>query len=282
MAGLTGGNAMNADQRKAGDVVLKEDPLIPGVFIVAITTVFPQFLFVHVDCLVTVIAGDIFQGIHSRSAMAGGADQILMLSPEGERSVFVMVETGLPPALHVMALLTLLTITPLVLVILFVTGKTALLQLLGEWPLGMTGIALDRLMSPFQRKLGVFAVIKNQLFPIMTVVTLFALLFIASVVHVVDQVTAITILRRILVMLIGVAELTVDLLVTTDQLVFGVIIVIKGLLTPTLLVMALVALFAQLAIVSIISFVTFEADTRGITILLQFLGMAELACHTQV
>ena len=277
MARLASGNAVDADQRKTGDIVFKEDSLIPGIFIVAIATVLPQLLFVDVHCLMAVITGDIFQGVHRRSAMTGGADQILMLPPKRERGVFVMIETGLFPALHVMALLALLTVASLMLVILFMASKTALLQLLGEWTLGMTGIALDRFMSPFEGKFGVFVMVKNQLFPVMTIVALFAFLLIASVVHVIDEVTAIAILWRILVVFIGVAEFAVDLLVPSDQLVFSVFVVVKGLLSPTLLVVALIALFAQLSLMSVIALVTFEADSRGIAVFLQLLGVAESA-----
>lgn len=64
MARFTSGHPMDANERKTGNVVLEKDPLVPGVFIVAIATVLPQVALMYIGCPMTVDAGDIAQRIH--------------------------------------------------------------------------------------------------------------------------------------------------------------------------------------------------------------------------
>ncbi len=59
VARLASGHTVDADEWKTGNVVFEEDPLIPSVFIVAITAVLPLLGLVHINRPVAVDAGDI-------------------------------------------------------------------------------------------------------------------------------------------------------------------------------------------------------------------------------
>jgi hypothetical protein len=277
VAQLTGSHTVDADEWKTGNVMFKKDLLIPRLFVMAIAAVLTQVLLMHIDRPVTVDTDCIFQGIHRGGAMTGAANQIRVLPLEGEVGIFVMIEIGLLPTLHIVALLTFLAVAPFMLVILFMAGITGFLRFLLKGSLDMAAIALHCFVLALEWKFGVLVVVEDQFFPFVAAMTFLALVSMAPVMHVVDQVAAIAILWSVFVMLIGMTQLTVGLLMLADQFEVGVLVVIKVLLMPTLLAMALVALFSQFAPVRIVGLVAVEADRRGIPVFLQLLGVTEPA-----
>ncbi len=192
--------------------------------------------------------------------MAGTANQLFVLPLELELGVLAMVEIGFLPALHVVAVLALLTTAAFVFVVFLVTGKTGLLEFFLVGALLVASVALYFLVPSFDGKFRVLAVIKNQLLPFLTAVTLLALGIVAPVMDSIEQVTAVALLGRILVVFIGVAKFAVDVLVLADQLPLSIVVMIEGLFAPALLVMALVALLTQLSLVRVIGLMTIETD----------------------
>jgi hypothetical protein len=266
VAQLTGSHTVDADEWKTGNVMFKKDLLIPRLFIVAIATVLTQFFLVHINRPVAIDTRCIFQGIHCGGAMIGSAYQVLMLPLEVEVGILVMVEIGFLPTLHAVALLTFLTVAPFVLVILLMAGVTGFLRFLLKGSLQMAAIALHFFVLALDWKFGVLVVVEGLFFPFVAAVAFLALVPMATVMHIVYQVAAIAILWPVFVLPTGMTQLAVDLLVLADQLEVGVLVVIKGLLMPTFLVMALVTLFSQSAFVGIVVLVAVEAGRRGVPI----------------
>jgi hypothetical protein len=146
VASFTGGHTVDTDERKTGDVVLEKDPLIPRVFIVAIAAVLSQLLLMHIDCPMTVDTGGVFKGIYHGGAMAGAADQFLVLPLENKVGVLIVVEVALLPTFNTVAILALFTVSAFVFIVFFMASETGLLQLFRKRPLCMTGIALRLLV----------------------------------------------------------------------------------------------------------------------------------------
>jgi hypothetical protein len=141
----------------------------------------------------------------------------------------------------------------------------------------MAAIALHFFVLALDWKFGVLVVVEGLFFPFVAAVAFLALVPMATVKHIVYQVAAIAILWPVFVLPTGMTQLAVDLLVLADQLEVGVLVVIKGLLMPTFLVMALVTLFSQSAFVGIVVLVAVEAGRRGVPVFLQLLGVTEPA-----
>ena len=226
----------------------------------AIGTVLALLSLMHIHRPMTVDAGDIRQCIHGCGTMAGVADEILVQPLERKLSVLLMIEFDLFPTLHTVTILTLLAVSPLMLVVLFMTGETVFRKLLFIGTGGMAGIALDCLMPPLQGKFRILAMIEGQFFPLMAAMALFTLVVIVAIVYVVDEMAAVALFWRILVVLVGMAKFAVNLLVLADQLPFGILVVIKSLFPPVLLGVAFVALFTELALMSVIRLVAVETD----------------------
>jgi hypothetical protein len=64
MAGFTCRDAVHADQREAGKVVIEKDLVIPAGFGVTIVTAFSLFALMHVICPMTIHTFRIFDRLH--------------------------------------------------------------------------------------------------------------------------------------------------------------------------------------------------------------------------
>lgn len=71
VTGLAGGYTVNANQWKASDVMFEKELYIPALFVVAISTILAQLIFMNIDCPMTGDAVRLFETIHRHSAMTG-------------------------------------------------------------------------------------------------------------------------------------------------------------------------------------------------------------------
>lgn len=97
MTGFTGGDAMDPDQWKACDVVLKKELFSPAFFIVAVTAILTQIAFMQID---GPMAGDtlgLFQVIHRGISVTGVTTQFFVFAFQFKFSVFAVIELGLSP-----------------------------------------------------------------------------------------------------------------------------------------------------------------------------------------
>lgn len=118
VAGFTSGNAVEADQGKTGNVMLEKELHVPSLFIVAITAILAQFILVDVDRTMTGDTVSLFEIVHRHAAVAGAADQVLVLPLERKIGIFPVIEFHLGPTIDAVAILTLLAIPAFVHIVL--------------------------------------------------------------------------------------------------------------------------------------------------------------------
>jgi hypothetical protein len=121
VAGFTSGDTMHPDQWKTGDIMLKEEFYIPSQFIVTITAILTQFIFMYIDRPMTGDTFSLLQIVHRHGAVTGVTDQILVFAFEGKFSICSMIELHLGPTLRLMTILTLFPIAAFVHIIFFMT-----------------------------------------------------------------------------------------------------------------------------------------------------------------
>ena len=119
----------------------------------------------------------------------------------------------------------------------------------------MAGIALDHLVPPLKGKFRILAMIEDKLFPLVAAMTLLALGVITAIVHIVDQVAAITFLGRILIVLVGMAEFAIDLAMLADELPLGIFVVIESHRIPFFFIVTVFTFFTVAAAVKIVGLV---------------------------
>lgn len=119
--------------------------------------------------------------------------------------------------------------------------------------------------------------IETQLFPILTRMTFPAFIGIASIVNVIDQMAGITLFGGIFVLLTCMTEITGQLGMAPDQLVFRIEIVIEALAFPVIFAMTLITGITQLTPVSIIRLVTGNTDGRRLTVFFLIRDMTRCA-----
>lgn len=183
-----------------------------------------------------------------------------MLALEWKLGITPVIEFHLGPTLDSMTILALLAIPAFVYIILFVARKTGLAGFFLIGALFMAGVARYVFMSAVQGKLGVGGMIEYQFLPLIRAVALGTHPAITSVVGIIDQMTADTLLRRILVVIVGMTQFTIQVSMLTGEWIFSIEVMIKGLFSPALLVMAGITLLTEFSIVGIVGFVTIETQ----------------------
>jgi hypothetical protein len=277
MTGLAGGDIVHADERKAGQVVIEKDLVVPCLCIVAGGAILTLPALVDIVRPMAIDALGGFEIGHVGTAMTGTADEIAMPAIEREFGVLGMIEIDRLPALRGVATLAVCPVATLVLVVFPMTGIT---RGLGLYPIGrldMTGIAGGLLVPPGERILGIHVMPEAQFVPTLTGMAVVALLGIVAIVHIVDQMTGVTLLRGVLVAFIRMTEFAGQGLVGTDEFIVRIQVVIEQLALPVHLGMAGLTLFAELPAMGVVLFMTGIAVIRGITVFLLCSGMTTVA-----
>ena len=119
---------MHPKKWEVGYVMIKQHALGPAAFLMAALALFAFLSLVHVVGEVTAVAlfADLF--LIQFAAMACGTHQFSMFALERKLGFLVMVEVCFIPAFFSMASITLLAVTPVMLIILFVAAVTILFR----------------------------------------------------------------------------------------------------------------------------------------------------------
>lgn len=199
---------MQANQRKAGYVVVKED-LLPPPFLAMTLLTLPLLL--HGVHIVELVAGVALQRqlfrFHESFVAIITAD--LYVLPLQRKLGLAVVVHDLLPVLPLVAFIALGAVLLLVNVILFMTGETLGLHLVLVHIPGVAYVAGDLGVLLFQRKLCLCMVIRGFL-PVLFRMTVFAFGSVARLVDIVQDMTRIAILRDLLPSFLWVAEQASD------------------------------------------------------------------------
>lgn len=140
--------------------------------------------------------------------MTGCAVQPGMLAFEWEFGVLFVVELCLLPALFCVAGVTFLSVTPTVLVIVFMAAVAVLFGFYLVYSFFVTGLTDSLFVFAFQREVGITIMLEFGFNPIARAVTVFALVAIAPIVDIVQGVAGIAVLRCLLISRVQVAAVT--------------------------------------------------------------------------
>jgi len=148
MAFLAGGGSVHSQQWEMGQIMIKQDALRPTAFLMTTLALLAFLPPVYVVTQMTAVAfrGQFF--FVQFAAVARSAVQFGMLAFEWELGVFVMIEACLFPTLFCVAGVTLLAVTPAVLVIVFMAAETVLFGFYLVYRVFVTGLT-DNLLVFF-------------------------------------------------------------------------------------------------------------------------------------
>jgi hypothetical protein len=256
MAAGAGQTGMQAQQGKAAHAVIKAH-FFPACLPVALVALLPLGAAMRVVIGMTAVAACGAFQVNGAAKMTGLAGQLGVLAAEGEFGVHVVVEAHICPALVIMAILALGTVAAAVYVIAAVTTIAGVADNLFHIRIRVTTLAAQLGVGAQQVEIGILVVVEVHAGPFRIIVTKRAILSALSAVHVVQAVTVVALLGCVLEALRRVAGCATGLQVLPAQ---GKIraVVIKCLLGPAGVVVAVATGFTKGAAVDVVILVTVD------------------------
>jgi len=240
---------MKADKGELRNVMVKNNVFSPTLLIVAGLAVSTLAAPVNIVFTVAGIAGTgLFHPI-STAPVALYACNLAVLVSQREFCLLV-IKSELAPPSRTMTGLTFFTVASLVFVIVLMTAVTGLLYFLLIEVTLVTGMAIHFFMPELQGKFR-FLMVKMKLFPIIGLVAVLAFFAVSLVMHVINNMTGITIKGSFLISSPGMTGLARDLFVLEPQFEIC-LFVVKTRLCPAPRIMAFGAVLAESALVRIV------------------------------
>lgn len=157
--------------------------------------------------------------------MTGLALDFRMSVPQGEIRVLAMIERRRIPAIGIMAVLALLTVSSRMTVVAAMARDTGLFKLLLFQRATMALFARQALVLAQQRKVGLASVVEPYLIPAVRHVAVLALATVITAMNVIDRVTGDTLQRRLLISLVDVTASAGGVGVFTSEREVGAVVV---------------------------------------------------------